>query len=237
MWSVLGGLIGARLYHVVTAWDLFADDLWAIPMIWKGGLGIPGGLLGGTIAGVLVVRRRAFPPDVPLRIPVESRPVRRTDPRRPVPTAAVGSALRALPRRLLRRTLLDRRAADRPRTCVGLTAAEPVGLPGRCGGSARISCRRCPTAPSRRRPVGRSCCILAAARRRIAIITLVAGAAALSGCGEFSLFETGSGDTSRRRTVSARRETSRSLNGSDLDVGGLRPAAEHCGGECCADRN
>ena len=58
MWSVLGGLIGARLYHVVTAWELFADDLWKIPMVWKGGLGIPGGLLGGVIAGVFVVRRR-----------------------------------------------------------------------------------------------------------------------------------------------------------------------------------
>ena len=60
MWSVLGGLIGARLYHVVTAWDLFADDLWRIPMVWKGGLGIPGGLLGGTAAGVYVVRRRGL---------------------------------------------------------------------------------------------------------------------------------------------------------------------------------
>ena len=64
MWSVLGGLVGARLYHVVTAWDLFADELWKIPMVWKGGLGIPGGLLGGTAAGVFVVRRRglALPP-------------------------------------------------------------------------------------------------------------------------------------------------------------------------------
>lgn len=61
MWSVLGGLVGARLYHVVTAWDMFADDLWRIPMIWKGGLGIPGGLLGGIVAGVYVVRRRGLP--------------------------------------------------------------------------------------------------------------------------------------------------------------------------------
>ena len=58
MWSVFGGLIGARLYHVVTAWELFADDLGRIPMMWNGGLGIPGGLLGGTVAGILVVKRR-----------------------------------------------------------------------------------------------------------------------------------------------------------------------------------
>ncbi len=60
MWSVFGGLIGARLYHVVTAWELFGDDLWRIPMVWKGGLGIPGGLLGGVAAGGFVVRRRGL---------------------------------------------------------------------------------------------------------------------------------------------------------------------------------
>ena len=60
VWSVVGGVVGARLYHVLTAWDLFADDLWRIPLIWKGGLGIPGGLLGGVVAGVYVVRRRGL---------------------------------------------------------------------------------------------------------------------------------------------------------------------------------
>jgi prolipoprotein diacylglyceryl transferase len=60
LWSVLGGVIGARLYHVVTAWEMFADDLARVPMIWKGGLGIPGGLLGGMVAGILVVRRRGL---------------------------------------------------------------------------------------------------------------------------------------------------------------------------------
>ncbi len=59
-WSVVGGLIGARLYHVVTTWDQFADDLWRIPMVWTGGLGIPGGLLGGIIVGVYVVHRRGL---------------------------------------------------------------------------------------------------------------------------------------------------------------------------------
>lgn len=58
LWSVVGGVIGARLYHVVTDWDLFRDDLGRIPLIWKGGLGIPGGLIGGLIAGIYVVRRR-----------------------------------------------------------------------------------------------------------------------------------------------------------------------------------
>lgn len=58
LWAVLGGVIGARLYHVATDWSLFSDDLGRIPMIWKGGLGIPGGLVGGVLAGTFAVRRR-----------------------------------------------------------------------------------------------------------------------------------------------------------------------------------
>lgn len=60
VWAVVGGLIGARLYHVVTDWSLFSDDLARIPMVWKGGLGIPGGLLGGAVGGLFVVRRRGL---------------------------------------------------------------------------------------------------------------------------------------------------------------------------------
>lgn len=58
LWAVIGGVVGARLYHVVTDWELFRGDLGRIPLVWKGGLGIPGGLIGGLVAGVIVVRRR-----------------------------------------------------------------------------------------------------------------------------------------------------------------------------------
>ena len=61
IWSVAGGVVGARLYHVVTDWSRFSDDLGRIPMIWKGGLGIPGGLLGGVICGIYVARRHHVP--------------------------------------------------------------------------------------------------------------------------------------------------------------------------------
>ena len=59
-WGVAGGIVGARLYHVATEWDRFADDLGAIPAIWKGGLGIPGGLLVGIVSGWIVARRRGL---------------------------------------------------------------------------------------------------------------------------------------------------------------------------------
>jgi prolipoprotein diacylglyceryl transferase len=61
IWAVLAGVIGARLYHVATDWDLFADDLGRIPQIWKGGLGIPGGLVAGTLVGLYVAKRRGIP--------------------------------------------------------------------------------------------------------------------------------------------------------------------------------
>lgn len=61
VWAVTGGVIGARLYHVATAWASFSDDLWRIPMVWRGGLGIPGGLVGGVIGGALAARRLGVP--------------------------------------------------------------------------------------------------------------------------------------------------------------------------------
>lgn len=61
IWGVIAGVIGARLYHVVTDWELFTGHLERIPMIWKGGLGIPGGLIGGVTVGIVVSRRRGVP--------------------------------------------------------------------------------------------------------------------------------------------------------------------------------
>ena len=57
-WAVVSGIVGARLYHVATSWSSFSDDFGKIPMIWKGGLGIPGGLLGGVLGGIYATRRR-----------------------------------------------------------------------------------------------------------------------------------------------------------------------------------
>ena len=61
IWAVLAGVIGARLYHVATDWDLFADDLGRIPQIWKGGLGIPGGLILGIPVGLYLAKQRGIP--------------------------------------------------------------------------------------------------------------------------------------------------------------------------------
>jgi prolipoprotein diacylglyceryl transferase len=60
VWAVSAGLIGARLYHVITDWDRFRNDWGSIPAVWEGGLGIPGGLIAGMVVGLYVVRRRGI---------------------------------------------------------------------------------------------------------------------------------------------------------------------------------
>jgi prolipoprotein diacylglyceryl transferase len=58
IWAVPAGLIGARLYHVITDWNrLYADSPGDIVKIWEGGLGIPGGILLGVGVGVYVAHR------------------------------------------------------------------------------------------------------------------------------------------------------------------------------------
>ena len=60
LWAVPAGVIGARLYHVATEWDRFSGSPGEIVKIWKGGLGIPGGILLGVIVGVLVARNKGL---------------------------------------------------------------------------------------------------------------------------------------------------------------------------------
>lgn len=60
LWAVPAGVIGARLYHVATEWERFADAPGDILKVWKGGLGVPGGILLGTIVAVVLARRRGL---------------------------------------------------------------------------------------------------------------------------------------------------------------------------------
>lgn len=49
-------VIGARLYHVIHMWDFYSQNLDLIPQIWRGGLGIPGAVVGGVLAIWLYTR-------------------------------------------------------------------------------------------------------------------------------------------------------------------------------------
>jgi prolipoprotein diacylglyceryl transferase len=58
VWGVAFGIVGARLYHDVTSWSEVPDPKWkGIFEVWKGGLGVWGGIFFGSIAGAIVVRR------------------------------------------------------------------------------------------------------------------------------------------------------------------------------------
>ena len=60
MIAVPVGIVGARLYHVVTDWQRFEHHLWGIVQVWKGGLGIWGGIALGMVAGVRVAKRKGL---------------------------------------------------------------------------------------------------------------------------------------------------------------------------------
>ncbi len=52
-WSLVAGVIGARLWHVMIDWPLYAHNLWEILAIWQGGLSIIGAVIGG-VGGLFV---------------------------------------------------------------------------------------------------------------------------------------------------------------------------------------
>ena len=76
LWAVPAGLIGARLYHVITDWRRFAEDGWLEALaIWKGGLGIPGGMAAGILVGLWMVRRQGMDRGEALAAVVPSLPL------------------------------------------------------------------------------------------------------------------------------------------------------------------
>ena len=185
LWGVIAGVIGARLYHVITDWERYQDNLGDIVKVWEGGLGIPGGCspasssaptsptsgasrsargstpwlrrcrwprrsgAGATTstrsctAGRPTCRGRwrsttstcrhglpardDVPPDVPLRVAVELRPVRPVAVDRQALPAGRRSSAGDVRARLRRRPVLDRGLAHRRRRRAR-PAVEPVGL-------------------------------------------------------------------------------------------------------------
>jgi prolipoprotein diacylglyceryl transferase len=64
LWGFPAGLVGGRIYHVVTSWNEVPHTWWGPFAVWKGGLGIWGGIALGVIVGLWRVKRRGE--DVPL---------------------------------------------------------------------------------------------------------------------------------------------------------------------------
>jgi prolipoprotein diacylglyceryl transferase len=58
VWGVAFGVLGARLYHDITSWSEVPTPKWqGMFEVWKGGLGVWGGIALGAFVGAIVVRR------------------------------------------------------------------------------------------------------------------------------------------------------------------------------------
>jgi prolipoprotein diacylglyceryl transferase len=57
VWGVAAGIVGARAYHVATSWSEVPDEWWGPFAVWKGGLGVWGGIAAGCLVGAFIVRR------------------------------------------------------------------------------------------------------------------------------------------------------------------------------------
>ncbi len=62
LWAVPAGVIGARVYHIITDYNAKFQDasFFDFINIRNGGLGIPGGMFAGVIVGLIVARRRGL---------------------------------------------------------------------------------------------------------------------------------------------------------------------------------
>ena len=58
MIGIAAGILGARIYYVIFAWDYYKDDLLSIFNIRQGGLAIYGGITGACIAVVIYSRKK-----------------------------------------------------------------------------------------------------------------------------------------------------------------------------------
>ncbi len=56
LWSIPGGIIGARLIHVIDYWDYYIANPGNILAIHRGGLALWGGILGGLLVALLYAR-------------------------------------------------------------------------------------------------------------------------------------------------------------------------------------
>ena len=62
-WGFPAGIVGGRLYVLATSWNEVPPHWWGPLAVWKGGLGIWGGIALGTLVGIWRLRRAGA--DVP----------------------------------------------------------------------------------------------------------------------------------------------------------------------------
>ena len=61
-WGVVGGIVGARLFHVADHLDFYLANPLLIPMVWEGGIAVYGAFIGGIIGGGIAAWRDHLDP-------------------------------------------------------------------------------------------------------------------------------------------------------------------------------
>jgi prolipoprotein diacylglyceryl transferase len=64
MWGFPAGLLGGRIYFLITTPSQIPPHWWGPFAIWKGGLGIWGGIAGGVAGGLWILHRRLAREDI-----------------------------------------------------------------------------------------------------------------------------------------------------------------------------
>jgi phosphatidylglycerol---prolipoprotein diacylglyceryl transferase len=57
LWAVVGGVIGARLFHVLDHLPFYLQNPLLIPAVWEGGIAVYGAFIGGLLAGGIAAWR------------------------------------------------------------------------------------------------------------------------------------------------------------------------------------
>jgi phosphatidylglycerol:prolipoprotein diacylglycerol transferase len=60
-WGVVGGIIGARVFHVADHLEFYLANPLLIPAVWEGGIAIYGAFVGGLIGGGIAAWRAKLP--------------------------------------------------------------------------------------------------------------------------------------------------------------------------------
>lgn len=61
IWAVIGGIVGARLLHVIDRWDFYGENPAQIVAVWSGGIALFGSILGGFVGGAVYARLQGYP--------------------------------------------------------------------------------------------------------------------------------------------------------------------------------
>jgi phosphatidylglycerol:prolipoprotein diacylglycerol transferase len=61
LWAIIPGIIGARLFHVISDFEYYRNSLVSIFYIWNGGLGIWGALAGGIFGTIYYLKKHNKP--------------------------------------------------------------------------------------------------------------------------------------------------------------------------------